>query len=96
MISALQSKENDKDQESINQLQHMTQDTTWESDKTQENITYKNANRLALFQQVTTTLQGTDKTVWQPQNRNYKKGQYFLLEGHVNNLVSLGPNRQLL
>ena len=30
------SKEEIKDQESINQLQHLTQATIWESDKTQE------------------------------------------------------------
>ena len=32
MISALQSKEDDKDQESINHVQHLTQDTTLEID----------------------------------------------------------------
>ena len=40
-----------------NQGPHMTQDTPWESDKTQENITYKRAKMLALSQQVTTRLQ---------------------------------------
>ena len=40
-----------------NQVPHLTQDTTWESDKTQESITYKRAKMLALFQQVTTRLQ---------------------------------------
>ena len=47
-----------------NQVQHLTQDTIWENDKnTQEIITYNTAKRLALSQQVTTRLQGTDKTV---------------------------------
>ena len=34
-----------------NQVPHLTQDTTWESDKTQENITCKRAKRSALSQQ---------------------------------------------
>ena len=71
----------------------MTQDTTLESDKTQENITYKRAKRLLLSQQVTTRLQRTDKTACQTQNINNKKDlqkkhhlgtvskKYFLLEG---------------
>ena len=37
-----------------NDIPHLTQDTIWESDKTQENITYKRAKRPALSQQVTT------------------------------------------
>ena len=48
----------------------MTQDTIWESDKTQANITYKRAKRSALSQQVTTMLQETDKTVSQRQTQN--------------------------
>ena len=43
-----------------------------ESDKTQENITYKRANRLALSQQVNTRLQWTDKKAWQTRNINNK------------------------
>ena len=39
----------------------LTQDTTWKSDKTSENITHKRIKRLALSQQVTTRLQCTDK-----------------------------------
>ena len=39
------------------QIPHITQDTIWQSDKTQENITYKSAKRSALSQQVTTRLQ---------------------------------------
>ena len=46
-----------------NQIPHLTQDTIWESEKTQENITYKEAKRSVLFQQVATRLQGTDTTV---------------------------------
>ena len=40
-----------------NQIPHMTQDTIWESDKTQEHITYKRAKRSAPFQQAPTRLQ---------------------------------------
>ena len=53
-----------------NQLQHLAQDTIWESDKTQENITQTRAKRSALSQQVTTRLKGTDKTVKQRQTQN--------------------------
>ena len=49
------------------QVWHLTQDTTWESDKNIENITYMRAKRLALFQQVITRLQWTDKKAWQKQ-----------------------------
>ena len=56
-----------------NQVLLLTQDTTWESGKTQENITHRRAKRSALSQQVTTRLQRTDKTVWQTGNRNNKK-----------------------
>ena len=40
-----------------NQVPHLTQNTTWERDKTQENITHKKAKRPAISQQVTTRLQ---------------------------------------
>ena len=40
----------------------MTQDTTLESEKAQENITYKRAKRSTLSQEVTTRLQETDIT----------------------------------
>ena len=40
-----------------NQVPRPTQEIIWESDKTQENITYKRAKRSALYQQVTTMLQ---------------------------------------
>ena len=58
-----------------NQVPHLAQDTTWESDKTQENITYiyKRTKRLALSQQVTTRLKWTDKATWYTQNINNKK-----------------------
>ena len=46
-------------------MPHLTQDTIWESDKTQESNTHKRAKRSALSQQVTTRLQGIDKTAWQ-------------------------------
>ena len=44
-----------------NQVPHLTQDTTWESDKTQLNITNES-------QHVTTRQQWTDAKVWQTQN----------------------------
>ena len=44
-----------------NQVAHLTQDTTWESDKTQLNITHKRVKGLAFSQQVTTRLRCTDK-----------------------------------
>ena len=40
--------------------------------KTQVNITYKRAKRSAFSQQVATTLQGTDKTVWHEKQKNKK------------------------
>ena len=48
-----------------NQVPHLTQDTTWESDKTRGNITHKRAKkakRPVLSQRVTTRLQCTGKT----------------------------------
>ena len=51
----LQSKLEGKDKESINQVPYLSQYTTWESDKIQENITYKTAKGLAHSQQVTTS-----------------------------------------
>ena len=56
-----------------NQGPHLTQDTIWESDKTQENITYKRAKRSVFSQQVTTRLKETDMTVWQRQTQIKKK-----------------------
>ena len=53
----IESKEEGKSQESTQSSTTLTQDTTWVSDKTQENVTYKRAKKLALSQQVTTRLQ---------------------------------------
>ena len=41
--------------------------------KTQDNITYERAKRLALSQQVTTRLKWTNKKAWQTRNINYNK-----------------------
>ena len=38
--------------------------------KTQENMTHKKTKRSALSQQVTTRLQGTDRTAWHTRNTN--------------------------
>ena len=48
-----------------NQVPHLSQYTTWESDKTQENITYNRVKRLILSQQVTTRLHLLDKKALQ-------------------------------
>ena len=50
-----------------NQIPHLTRDNVWESDKTQETITYRRAKRLVISQQVALRLQGTDMAVWQRQ-----------------------------
>ena len=45
-----------------NQVPHLTRDTIWKSEKnTLENITHKRVKRSALFKQIVTSLQGTDK-----------------------------------
>ena len=46
-----------------NQVPDMTQDTVWESDNTQENITYRRAKKSSLSQQVTTRLNDVDKAI---------------------------------
>ena len=56
-----------------NQVPHLTQDTVWESDKTQLNLTYKRAKRSAFFQQVTTSLQEKYTKVWERQTQITKK-----------------------
>ena len=56
-----------------NQVPNLTQNTAWESDITQENITYKRAKKLALSQQVTTRLRLTDETSWHTRNIYIKK-----------------------
>ena len=48
-----------------NQVPHLTQDTTWESNKNTINITNK---RSALSQQVTTRQQWTDAKAWEKQD----------------------------
>ena len=53
IFSSMQQRKKAKISNHYNQVPHLTQDTTCESGKTQENITYKRANRLALSQQVT-------------------------------------------
>ena len=45
-----------------NQIQHLTQDTIWKSDKTTRKHHTQKTKMSALSQQVTTRLQGTDKT----------------------------------
>ena len=57
------------------QVPHLTHDNVWESDKTQENFTYKRDKRPALSQQVITRLQETDMTVWQRPPRKKKDPQ---------------------
>ena len=56
-----------------NQVPHLTRDTIWESDKTQENIKHKSAKRSARAQQVITRLRGTDKTPYQRQKGSTKE-----------------------
>ena len=68
-----ESKEEGKYQESIHQVPHLTQDTIWESDKTQENIAYNRAKRSVLSQQVTTIRQGIYKTVRQTNIKTNNK-----------------------
>ena len=41
VVGVAVSKEEGKDQESINQVAHLAGETIWESDKTQGNITHK-------------------------------------------------------
>ena len=49
-------KQRAKTRNRYNQVPQLTRDTIWESDKIQENTTYKNAKRSALSQQVITHL----------------------------------------
>ena len=73
-----------------NQVPHLTPDTLWESDKTQENITCRRAKRSALSQQVTTGLQDTDKTIWQRQTQNIKDPQKKYPLGTVSREITRG------
>ena len=50
-----------------NKLLHLTQDTIWDSEKTQGNITHKRDKRSALSQKVITGMQGTENTVYKRQ-----------------------------
>ena len=73
-----------------NQVPHLTQDNTWE---TQVNITHKRVKRLALSQQVTTRLQWTDKKAWQTRiinNKNDPQKKHRL--GKVSKNILLEPN----
>ena len=52
-ISNLKVRKKAKIRNRYNQVPHLIRDTIWESDKTQENITYRGAKRSAHSQQVT-------------------------------------------
>ena len=80
-------KEDSKDQESI-QIPHLTPDTIWESDKTQETITYESSPFLAGDQ----NLQGMDKTVEHKQTQNRKDPQQKHRIGTVSKETTEGLN----
>ena len=61
-----------------NQATYLTQDTTWESNKTQENITYKRIKRSDLSQQVTINAAMTRQESM--TNTKHKKRKLELLE----------------
>ena len=65
-----------------NQVPHLSQDTKWESDKSQLGITNNlRAKRSALYQQVTTRQQWTNAKAWQTQdidNTNDPQKKYWL------------------
>ena len=73
-----------------NQVPRHTKDTTWESDKTQDNIIYNRAKRLALSQQVTTGLQITDMTDRNINNKNDPQKKHCL--GTVKHIFTGGLN----
>ena len=50
-------RKNAKIRNRCNQVPHLTQDTTWESKKNTQNITYKRAKSLAFSKQVSPSLQ---------------------------------------
>ena len=56
-----------------NQVPHLNQDTKWESDKTQENITHRRGKRSSLSHQVTTKLLDTGSTICQRQTKIHKR-----------------------
>ena len=66
-------RKNAKIRNRFSQVPYLTQDTVWESDKTQQHATYRRAKKTALSQQVTIMLQDTDKTIWQRQIQIKKK-----------------------
>ena len=76
-----------------NQVPHLTQDSNGKVTKTTENITHKKAKRLALFQQVTTRLQWTDKKAWQTRNINNKKNPQ---KKHIKSLILSSDFIQIL
>ena len=72
-------------------MPHLTQDTIWESSKTQENITHKRAKRSALSQQVTTRLHKQirqyDKDKQERQITKKIQRRSTALEGSVRKLL---------
>ena len=58
-ISVQQIERKAKTRNRCNQVPYLTRNTIWEVTKTQENTIRKNGKRSALYQQVTTRLQGT-------------------------------------
>ena len=89
----IESKEEGKDQESIQSSTTPDTGHRMEMTKHKENITYKRAKRSALTQQVTKRLQETDKTVWlrQPENtKNTMDPQTKHRLGTVSNKINGG------
>ena len=70
-----------------NQIPHLTQNTIWESDKTQENITYKRAKRSALPQQVTTRLQVLAQMLIKTPSTYRHHMQHINNELHNNSII---------
>ena len=62
-------------------MPHLTQETTQESDKNERKYHVKRVKRSALSQQVTTRLQGADKTAkltWNSNNKNDPQKKHHL------------------
>ena len=82
-----------------NQVPHLTQDTTWESNKNTINITNKSLE-VTPFQQVTTRQQWTDEIAHKNTNDPQKKyrlgtvSESILLEG-LNRFHSKDPDQAL-
>ena len=66
-------RKNAKIRNRYNQVPHLNQDIEWESDKKQENITYRRGKRSSLSHQVTTKLQDTGSTICQRQTQIHKR-----------------------